>query len=272
MKILRKVAVGLLILCAPGCMKKKPEVVVIAPPVKTPLVAAIKKSSFSPGFVMKKRTDGTLVAKAPKELVKSAETYLFSSGYLPLAQYLLLDSVTYSIQDKIVIYKELQTISSDKYTRDVLTFFEQILVTNQDYLFAHPIVDLELSLVSPSPDSSGFIKDHPEISDAIWSIEDLYKQGNNLLQEAVRLNNTSAVHYLTKQGVTPRYLTDPRGPILALEWADKYGYTDIVKELVRDINKVTDMKTTLLDDLLYQDPEAAQLVQKYGGKTAVELV
>lgn len=270
MKKLRLVVIIIACLSLAGCGPKK--LVMQQPaPKSAPQEQQIVKGAFSPNLLHKRRSDGVIVSKTSEEVVKTAEQRLLTSGYLPLAKHLLFNTA-YTIKEKVIIYKELQKLCADAYTNEVLSFFERVLSENESYLTEFPLKNLETSLVSKSPDSSDFLKDHPEISNMIWSIDELFKQGNTLLQEAVRLNNPAAVHYLMKQGATPRFLSDPRGPVLALEWADKYGYTDVVKQLTKNINTLQETKTTLLDELLCQDPDAASLVRKYGGKTSVELV
>lgn len=274
MKILRIVALVIFSLYMTGCKQniKKAEEPTIEPIKEQQQVVVVpKKINFSTALLTKRKADGTLLKKTPQEIVKTVEARLLTAGYLPLAKHLLFDN-SYTIKDKIFVFKELKKLSNEDYINDVLSFFEIVLAENEAYLTENPLKDIENSLVSRSPDSSEFLKDHPEISSVIWSLEELFGQGNTLLQEAVRLHNRNAVHYLLQQGATPRYLKDPRGPVLALEWADKYGYTDIAQLLSKDINtSLQDTKTTLLDELLYQDPDAARLVRKYGGKTAVEL-
>ena len=76
---------------------------------------------------------------------------------------------------------------------------------------------------------------------------------------------------MLEQGATPRHLDDPRGLVLALEWADKYGSPEIARALSSTVNQLSSEHITVLDELLYKDPNAAQLVRKYGGKRAVEL-
>lgn len=265
------------LLCLPGCLTQKK-----IPPIDKPVVAPVtqmetpaapvqpKKVAFTASLFTKRRVDGTIVPKTTQEIIKTIDMRLLATHYLAAAQHMLL-SKQYSIKDKILVLKEMQKLTSEQSVQEVLAFFENIVTENQEYLTAHPFVDINTSLVSPSPDSSEFIKDHPEISSVIWTLEELYSQGNTLLQEAVRRNNVATVQYLLAQGATPRYLEDPRGPVLALEWADKHGYADVAHQLTKDINILRDTKTTLLDELLYQDPNAARLVRKYGGKTAVEL-
>lgn len=277
MKVLGIVVLFLMIFCAPACVKK---VVLPAQPQKEQvLIKKIDKKQveqplkkpFSKAFVIKKSSDGSDKPRSIDEIIRAAKNHLEPAGYLPLARHILLDAAHYSIEQKIDLLSALSQLTDEQYTKDVLAFFTQVLAENKSYLAQHPITDFDSSLVSRAPDSSPFIHEYPAISDSIWSIEELYRQGNNLLQEAVRLNNVAAVNYLLRQGATPRYLSDVRGPLIALEWADKYGYTDVIKELTKDINTIGEGKTTLLDNLLYQDPDAAQLLAKYGGKTAVEL-
>lgn len=276
MNILGKVALVAMIFFAPACVKKVARQDLPEAPAKKMEKKQIvsdqpTKKPFSSAFVLKKNSDGSVKPRTIDEIASTADKYLEPAGYLSLARHILLDAQHYSIEQKVELYDKLSRMTSEQYIKDVLGFFTQILVDNKDYLTQHPITDLDNSLVSSAPDSSSFIHDYPAISDSIWSIEELYKQGNNLLQEAVRLNNVAAVNYLLRNGATPRYLSDVRGPLIALEWADKYGYTEVIKELTKDINTITESKTTLLDNLLYQDPDAAQLLAKYGGKTAVEL-
>lgn len=273
MKIVRVVTLVIFSLYITGCQQKIKKIEEPKPsPTPEQTVAVIpKKILFSPDLLSNKNDDGTVLRKTPEEIVKTVQTSLLTAGYLPLAKHLLLEN-DYCIKDKIIVFTELQKLSANDYINDVLSFLVTVLKENETYLTEFPLKDIEQSLVSRSPDSSEFVKDHPEISSVIWSLEELFNQGNTLLQEAVRLHNRNAVHYLMHQGATPRYLTDPRGPVLALEWADKYGYSDIAQLLSQDLNNcLQDTKTTLLDELLYQDPDAARLVRKYGGKTAVEL-
>lgn len=277
MKVLGIVVLVLMIFCAPACVKTP--VPHNQPEKQTPIIKKIDKKqiepaakkAFSTAFISKKSADGSRQPRPIDEILLMVKEHLEPASYLTLARHILLDSHHYSINQKIDLFTQLSLLSDQQYTKDVLSFFVQVLSENKTYLERHPIIDLDRSLVSSAPDSSTFIHEYPAISDSIWSIEELYRQGNNLLQEAVRLNNVSAVNYLLRNGATPRYLSDVRGPLIALEWADKYGYTDVIQELTKDINMIGEGKTTLLDNLLYKDPDAAQLLAKYGGKTAVEL-
>lgn len=231
-----------------------------------------QKQSYLPfsSALLQKTNDGT-VYKNASEII-GLIPQLNPADYVSLAFHSMFHHEIPTIKDKITIIQALQNASSDAETKSILQFFSQILVENQTYLNEHPLTDLQASLVNEQAStSSEYFKDHPEVSDVVWSIEELYKTGNNLLQEAVRLNNYAAVHFLLKQGASPRHLDDPRGVVLALEWADKYGYQEIAQELASTVNQLNAEHITLLDELLYKDPNAAQLVRKYGGKLAVEL-
>ena len=268
-KIIGIVALVPVLLALQGCGTQKRNLPIV-PPKEEQVVQAPKKVSFSPSLLMKKNAEGVSVLKTVKELSKTIENRLLPAEYLPCAEHLMLKPGI-TIKDKVDVLHGMQKSAPDEYTQDVISFFARVLQENELYLTAHPLTDLDSSLISRSPDSFDFLKDHPEISNVIWSLEELYKQGNTLLQEAVRLNNSAAVRYLLALGASARHLNDPRGPVLALEWADKYGYTEIAQLLAKDLNRVQETKTTVLDDLLYQDPQAARLVKKYGGKTVIEL-
>ena len=227
--------------------------------------------TFTPGLLQKTDNSADNPYKNAQEIIKLI-SQLDITSYLPLVFHIIFHQEIPSIKDKVAIIKALQEASHDTDVNAVLQFFSTVLTENEQYLMGHPLINLHASLVSePSSTSSEYFKDHPEVSDVVWSIEELYKTGNNLLQEAVRLNNSAAVHYLLSQGASPRHLDDPRGVVLALEWADKYDYKEIAQELASTVNQLNTEHITLLDELLYKDPNAAQLVRKYGGKRAVEL-
>jgi len=177
--------------------------------------------SFVPSLLQKTDHSAGGSYKTTQEII-ALIPQLEITSYLPLAFHIIFHQEVASIKEKITIIKALQDVSHDTGVNDVLQFFSTVLAENEHYLTEHPLIDLHASLVSEqSSTSSEYFKDHPEVSDVVWSIEELYKTGNNLLQEAVRLNNCAAVHYLLKQGASPRHLDDPRGVVLALEWADK---------------------------------------------------
>ncbi len=228
--------------------------------------------SFAPAMLYKKDTDSSSAQLKNMQEILDLLPSLKASSYLSLAYHVLLQE-TSPLKDKITLYHALKKLSHDQSTNDVLQFFIHVLSENEAYLTEHPLRDLHTSLVNASSlESSDFFKEHPEISDVVWPLEELYKTGNNLLQEAVRLNNYAAVHYLLKKGALPRHLDDPRGAVLALEWADKYRYQNIAQELSLTLNQISGEHITILDELLYKDPHAAQLVRKYGGKRAIELI
>ena len=210
-----------------------------------------QKQSYLPfsSALLQKTNDGT-VYKNASEII-GLIPQLNPADYVSLAFHSMFHHEIPTIKDKITIIQALQNASSDAETKSILQFFSQILVENQTYLNEHPLTDLQASLVNEQAStSSEYFKDHPEVSDVVWSIEELYKTGNNLLQEAVRLNNYAAVHFLLKQGASPRHLDDPRGVVLALEWADKYGYQEIAQELASTVNQLNAEHITLLDELL----------------------
>ncbi len=260
-----------------GCQRK--------PRQQTPVPQTLVKPEQPAPVVVQQKAPSTPIAYSERAFKKETDSEPIVRPVVELNEYIkrlnpedvltcvydLLFVPGYTIEEKCAVLEGCKNRLKDSEC-SVVDFFVTVLTQHADFLKNHPLTDLNNSLVSYAPEHAEFLKEDEEMTEMLWPIDEIYASGNNLLQEAILLKNEAAIDYLLTKGADPRHLCDARGTMLALEWVDKHEIQTIAGKLAQTLNKLDpDSKTTILDELIYTDSHAANLVRKYGGKLSSEL-